>query len=147
MSMTTCLKGSGISTEDKARLRARRDEYKADGDAPIVASRKAAADLLETAIADREALAKQIRAKGGEVARYVKKEETKQSAEQIKAATKAAAVEMLKVEELSPPVPQVSTTGVVTFTGIALARITLASPAISSTVSPLILSAVTKAAI
>ena len=52
---------------------------------------------------------------------------------------------MLKEWEPSPPVPQVSTTGSETATGIALSRITLAIPAISSTVSPLSLRAVTKA--
>ena len=54
------------------------------------------------------------------------------------AATKAAVVEMLKVPEASPPVPQVSRRG-----GrppemrVALARMTAANPATSSSVSPL----------
>ena len=52
---------------------------------------------------------------------------------------------MLNVDELSPPVPQVSTTIPSACTGMALALITLAMPAISSLVSPLIRSAVTKA--
>ena len=63
------------------------------------------------------------------------------------ATTKAAVVEMLKLPEPSPPVPQVSTTGPETVTGTALSRITDASPAISSTVSPFKRSAVRKAAI
>ncbi len=63
------------------------------------------------------------------------------------ATMKAAVVEILKVEEPSPPVPQVSTTGEVTRTGVALACITLAKPAISSTVSPLMRRAVAIAAI
>ena len=63
------------------------------------------------------------------------------------ATTKAAAVEMLIVLALSPPVPQVSTRGPATTTGTALALIARASPMISSTVSPLSLSAVTKAPI
>jgi hypothetical protein len=46
---------------------------------------------------------------------------------------KAAAVETLKVAQLSPPVPQVSTTGKFSGTWIAFDRITLANPAISST--------------
>ncbi len=61
------------------------------------------------------------------------------------ATAKAAAVEMLKVEALSPPVPQVSTTMPSAWTGMALSRITRAMPAISSLVSPFIRSAVTKA--
>lgn len=64
------------------------------------------------------------------------------------AATKAAAVEMLNVLAPSPPVPHVSTSGV--RRGVILAafsRITRAQPAISSTVSPLIRSAVMNAAI
>ena len=63
------------------------------------------------------------------------------------AAIRAAAVEILVLPDLSPPMPQVSITGGVVLTGMALSRITLASPAISSTVSPLTRSAVTRAAI
>ena len=54
-------------------------------------------------------------------------------------------MEMLKVWAPSPPVAQVSTTGSLVITGMAFALIVLASPTISSTVSPLRLSAVTKA--
>jgi hypothetical protein len=64
--------------------------------------------------------------------------------------TKAAVVEMLNVPAASPPVPQVSTKGPApssTSTARAWARIADAKPAISSTVSPRIRSAVTKAPI
>ena len=63
-------------------------------------------------------------------------------------ATIAASVEMLKVPSASPPVPQVSSRSFPsTSSGVALARSALASPAISSAVSPLIRSAITKPAI
>ncbi len=62
------------------------------------------------------------------------------------AATKAAAVEILKVFSPSPPVPTISSTGPGALTGTALALMTLARPVSSSAVSPLILSAVRKAA-
>ena len=52
---------------------------------------------------------------------------------------------MLKVPSPSPPVPQVSTTGSEILTRRAFVRIVLASPAISSTVSPFSRKAVTKA--
>ena len=64
------------------------------------------------------------------------------------AATSAADVEMLKVSEPSPPVPQVSTRpsrdGVA---GVACARMARAQPAISSGVSPFMRSATAKAEI
>ena len=60
------------------------------------------------------------------------------------ATTKAAVVEMLKLPEPSPPVPQVSTTSPSTDTWRDFSRITRAIPVISSTVSPLIRSAVKK---
>ena len=62
-------------------------------------------------------------------------------------ATKAAVVEILKVFRPSPPVPTMSNNGPDDFTGMALARITEAIPAISSGDSPLMLSAVKKAPI
>ena len=52
------------------------------------------------------------------------------------AATKAVAVEMLKVFLPSPPVPTVSTNSPSTSTLRAISRITLAMPAISWVVSP-----------
>jgi len=64
------------------------------------------------------------------------------------ATTKAEVVDMLNVFSLSPPVPQVSTSGarsVLTLTD--LSRITRTKPVISSTVSPFILSAVIRDAI
>ena len=61
------------------------------------------------------------------------------------ATAKPAVVEMLKVPERSPPVPQVSTSGPSTSTCRDLSRITLAIPAISAGVSPLRRSAVTNA--
>ncbi len=63
------------------------------------------------------------------------------------AATSAAVVDMLKVEASSPPVPQVSTTVPAASTCTAISRMTRAKPVISSTVSPLILSAMRKPAI
>ena len=63
------------------------------------------------------------------------------------ATTSAAAVEMLKVPARSPPVPQVSTAGVRSGTGTAWSRIDLTIPVSSSTVSPLIRSAASKAPI
>jgi hypothetical protein len=63
------------------------------------------------------------------------------------ATTKAAPVETLIEPDSSPPVPQVSTTGWGVETCRARSRMTRAMPAISSTVSPLKRSAVTKAAI
>src|SRR2546421_4563890 len=55
------------------------------------------------------------------------------------ATTKLAAVETLNVVHESPPVPHISISGRRREeTRIALDRITLASPAISSTVSPLV---------
>src|SRR5258708_7740579 len=61
--------------------------------------------------------------------------------------TRPAAVETLKVPEESPPVPQVSTARMCAGSGTwtACSRITRASPATSSTVSPLRRSAVRKA--
>ena len=52
------------------------------------------------------------------------------------ATTKALAVEMLKLPEASPPVPQVSIVPGGASTATALARMIRAAPAISSTVSP-----------
>ena len=58
------------------------------------------------------------------------------------ATTSAATVEMLNVPLRSPPVPQVSTTGTGGATGFANPSIVSASPSISSTVSPLVRSAI-----
>ncbi len=63
------------------------------------------------------------------------------------AATKALAVEMLKLPEESPPVPQVSIVPGGASTAIAFARMIRAAPAISSTVSPRTLSAIRNAPI
>ena len=64
------------------------------------------------------------------------------------AATSAADVEMLNVSEPSPPVPHVSTRSeCVGVAGVTWARIARAQPAISSGVSPFILSATRNAAI
>ena len=65
------------------------------------------------------------------------------------AATMAASVEMLKLPDPSPPVPQVSrsSAGAGTEMGVASSRMVRASPAISSTVSPLTRSATMKPAI
>ena len=57
------------------------------------------------------------------------------------ATTIAATVEMLNVPLRSPPVPHVSTTGA-GVTGFANSSIVRASPSISSTVSPLVRSAI-----
>ena len=61
------------------------------------------------------------------------------------ATTKAAVVDMLKLPELSPPVPQVSTTLSDTWTRRDFSRMTRAIPAISWTVSPFMRRAVTSA--
>ena len=58
------------------------------------------------------------------------------------ATTIAATVEMLNVPLRSPPVPHVSTTGAGGSTGFANPSIVSASPSISSTVSPLVRSAI-----
>ena len=70
------------------------------------------------------------------------------------ATTKAAAVEMLKVLRVSPPVPQVSISGSLAANlrpcgkiGAAWRRITLAKPTSSSTVSPFMRRAARKPAI
>ena len=63
----------------------------------------------------------------------------------VAAATNAAAVEILNVSWPSPPVPTESTSGPVTSTRKAFSRMTVAIPAISSAVSPLIRKAVRKA--
>ena len=63
------------------------------------------------------------------------------------AAISAAAVEMLNVCRMSPPVPQVSTTARATRTGVACRRIARAAPTISSTRSPFMRSATRKPAI
>ena len=63
------------------------------------------------------------------------------------AATKALAVEMLKLPEESPPVPQVSIVPGGASIRTALARMIRAAPAISSTLSPRTLSAIRKAPI
>ena len=54
------------------------------------------------------------------------------------AAISAAAVEMLKVWRMSPPVPQVSTTGRDTATRVACSRIARAAPASASAASIII---------
>ena len=61
------------------------------------------------------------------------------------AATKAAAVEMLKVFLPSPPVPTTSNSGPSALTRRAFSRITAAMPAISSVLSPFNRRAVRKA--
>ncbi len=58
------------------------------------------------------------------------------------ATTIAAIVEMLNVPLRSPPVPHVSTTGVPASTGLANPSAVPASPSSSSTVSPLVRSAI-----
>ena len=63
------------------------------------------------------------------------------------ATTSALAVEMLKLPEESPPVPQVSIVPGGASTATALARMIRAAPAISSTVSPRTRSAIRKAPI
>src|SRR5881296_4248884 len=64
------------------------------------------------------------------------------------AATNAAAVEMLKVETVPPPVPQVSTRwSPAASTGIIAARSARAAPATSSAVSPLTRRPISRAAI
>src|SRR6516162_9581219 len=63
------------------------------------------------------------------------------------ATTSALAVEMLKLPEASPPVPQVSIAPGGASTTSALARMIRAAPAISSTVSPRTRSAIRKAPI
>ncbi len=65
------------------------------------------------------------------------------------ATTKAAAVEMLNVLSLSPPVPHVSTTSACRFVGILthFSRIVRAKPVTSCTVSPFIRRAVIRLAI
>ena len=60
------------------------------------------------------------------------------------ATTIAATVEMLNVLLRSPPVPQVSTTGVPASTGLAKPSAVAARPSSSSTVSPLVRSAIRK---
>jgi len=60
---------------------------------------------------------------------------------------KALAVEMLKLPELSPPVPQVSIVPGGASIATALARMIRAAPVISSTVSPRTLSAINSAPI
>jgi len=66
----------------------------------------------------------------------------------ITSATSAAAVEMLKVPALSPPVPQVSRrSSTPSLSARARERIALAHPAISSAVSPFIFSAIRNAAV
>jgi hypothetical protein len=63
------------------------------------------------------------------------------------AQTSAAAVEMFTGSKLPPPVPTTSSTSPSSARGTALARMTRTMPAISSTVSPFMRSAVNSAAI
>ena len=63
------------------------------------------------------------------------------------ATTNAAQVEMLKVWQPSPPVPQVSTTARPGRTLVTLSRMARAAPQISATLSPLTCNAVNKAPI